>query len=79
MIVAKQTSLLLLISVLAISAQLGAQVPAVQPQYHPEFFDFQEVMIPMRDGVRLQTVILTPKQESGPLPILLQRTPYGVP
>ncbi len=36
-------------------------------------------MIPMRDGVRLQTVIFTPKQASGPLPILLQRTPYGVP
>jgi putative CocE/NonD family hydrolase len=79
MIVAKPTSLLLLISVLAVSAQLGAQVPAVQPQYQPEFFDFREVMIPMRDGVRLQTVILTPKQESGPLPILLERTPYGVP
>jgi putative CocE/NonD family hydrolase len=79
MIVGKQTSLLLLISVLAVSAQLGAQVPAVQPQYQPEFFDFREVMIPMRDGVRLQTVILTPKQESGPLPILLERTPYGVP
>ncbi len=55
------------------------QAPAIQPQYQPEFFVFQEVMIPMRDGVRLQTVILTPKQQSGPLPILLRRTPYGVP
>ena len=73
MIVPKQTSLLLLISVLAVSAQLAAQVPAVQPQYQLEFFNFQEVMIPMRDGVRLQTVILTPKLASGPLPILLQR------
>ena len=36
-------------------------------------------MIPMRDGVRLQTVIFTPKDSSGPLPILLTRTPYGVP
>ena len=36
-------------------------------------------MIPMRDGVRLQTVIMTPKNASGPLPILLTRTPYGVP
>src|SRR5271169_1653829 len=57
----------------------ASQVPAVQPQYQPEFFTFQEVMISMRDGVRLQTVILTPKQASGPLPILLRRTPYGVP
>ena len=42
-------------------------------------FRYQEVMIPMRDGVRLQTVILTPIPENGPLPILLARTPYGVP
>src|SRR5579884_3327680 len=42
-------------------------------------FAFQEVMVPMRDGVRLQTVILTPASQHGPLPILLTRTPYGVP
>ena len=35
-------------------------------------------MIPMRDGVHLQTVILTPLHQSAPLPILLSRTPYGV-
>ena len=56
-----------------------AQAPAVQAQYQPEFFTFQEAMIAMRDGVRLQTVILTPKLQSGPLPMLLRRTPYGVP
>jgi putative CocE/NonD family hydrolase len=43
------------------------------------FVDFQEVMIPMRDGVRLQTVLLTPKNAKGPLPFLIDRTPYGVP
>ena len=42
-------------------------------------FKFQEVMVPVRDGVHLQTVILTPVDQSGPLPILLRRTPYGVP
>src|SRR5215471_9916722 len=42
-------------------------------------FRFQEVMIPMRDGARLQTVILAPTGQNGPLPILLRRTPYGVP
>ena len=42
-------------------------------------FSYQEVMIPMRDGVHLQTVILTPAGEQTPLPILMQRTPYGVP
>src|ERR1051325_4777335 len=42
-------------------------------------FKFEEVMVPMRDGVRLQTVILTPLDQKGPLPIMLRRTPYGVP
>jgi uncharacterized protein len=37
-----------------------------------------EAMIPMRDGVRLHTVILTPKTQTEPLPIILNRTPYGV-
>jgi uncharacterized protein len=51
-----------------------AQQPAAAP-----IFKFQEVMIPMRDGVHLQTAILTPVNTAGPLPILIQRTPYGVP
>jgi hypothetical protein len=44
-----------------------------------ELFEKSEVMIPMRDGVRLHTVIFTPKDRSGPLPILFERTPYGAP
>ena len=39
----------------------------------------QEVMVPMRDGVHLQTVIIRRRDQTGPLPILLRRTPYGVP
>jgi uncharacterized protein len=42
-----------------------------------EKYDRQEVMIPMRDGVRLHTVIFTPKNQSGPLPFLMERSPYG--
>jgi len=56
----------------AVSAQ--AQQPEVKP-----IFKLQEVMIPVRDGVHLQTVILTPVDQAGPLPILFRRTPYGVP
>jgi len=37
------------------------------------------VMIPGRDGGRLQTVILIPMNATEPLPILFRRTPYGVP
>ena len=37
-----------------------------------------EVMIPMRDGTRLFTQIYTPRRRHHPLPIVFQRTPYGV-
>jgi hypothetical protein len=44
------------------------------------FHDYQrtEVMIPMRDGVKLHTIILKPADIAAPLPFLIQRTPYGV-
>src|SRR5262245_52325499 len=42
-------------------------------------FVYTEMMVPMRDGVRLQTVVMTPVKQKTPLPILLTRTPYGVP
>jgi hypothetical protein len=37
-----------------------------------------DVMIPMRDGVKLHAVILKPADIAAPLPFLLTRTPYGV-
>ena len=41
-------------------------------------FDYvkREVMIPMRDGVKLHTVLLIPKGAHS-LPMLLERTPYN--
>ena len=57
-------------------AALPSETPA---QFVPvvESFDHvrREVMIPMRDGVRLFTVILVPKGARG-APMLLTRTPY---
>ncbi|HEY1808000.1 MAG TPA: CocE/NonD family hydrolase [Acidobacteriaceae bacterium] len=38
----------------------------------------EEVMIPMRDGVKLHAVILRPTDTHEPLPFILTRTPYGV-
>jgi len=38
----------------------------------------QEVMIPMRDSVKLHAIILRPADAGGPLPFIMQRTPYGV-
>ena len=35
------------------------------------------VMIPMRDGIRLYTVIISPFNFNKPVPVLITRTPYG--
>ncbi|MGH2645088.1 MAG: CocE/NonD family hydrolase, partial [Chitinophagaceae bacterium] len=37
----------------------------------------EEIMIPMRDGVRLFTRIYIPEHAEGPFPILLMRSPYS--
>ncbi len=73
-----------LIAALLTAAAASAQTPqqALIPQAAEAAdtspFTFEEVMVPVRDGARLQTVILRPRGVAGPLPILFQRTPYGV-
>ena len=56
---------------------LPSEIPA---KFKPknESFDYtrRTVMIPMRDGVKLHTVVLVPKGAKG-APILLTRTPYS--
>lgn len=49
-----------------------------QPTDPPEGFDKLEQMVPMRDGVRLHTIIYAPKSHKEPLPIIFNRTPYGI-
>jgi uncharacterized protein len=70
------------------SAQTASPPPPQYPAYPSETpttlrpatesFDHvrRDVMIPMRDGVKLHTVILVPKGARG-APILLTRTPYN--
>ena len=41
-------------------------------------FDKTEVQVPMRDGVKLHTVVYVPKGRTGDLPIIFTRTPYGI-
>lgn len=45
----------------------------------PEILDFVQIeaMVPMRDGVKLFTIIVVKKGARGPAPILMTRTPYG--
>ena len=62
----------------------AAQVPPMQPDIPAQFtapaaeWDYtrREVMVPMRDGVKLHTVIVIPKGAQG-APIILTRTPYN--
>ncbi|HSS20035.1 MAG TPA: CocE/NonD family hydrolase [Pyrinomonadaceae bacterium] len=55
---------------------LPSEMPAtVEPTNYGFDYIRREAMIPMRDGVKLHTVILVPKGAKG-APILLTRTPY---
>jgi hypothetical protein len=47
-------------------------------QFNKLAYTREEVMIPMRDGIKLHAIILRPKDYSAPLPFLMERTPYGV-
>ncbi len=50
-------------------------------QERPDYstlFDKTDVMIPARDGVKLHTEIYSPKNAAEPLPIIFERTPYGL-
>ena len=82
---ARATSLLVLVGVLTLAGASAAQTPATLPSETPDTlrpatggFDYvrREAMIPMRDGVKLHTVILVPRGARG-APILLTRTPYS--
>ena len=73
-----------LVQILAAQSPSTAQYPSYPSETPKQFeprtdrFDYvrREIMIPMRDGVKLYTVILIPKGAKG-APILLTRTPYS--
>jgi hypothetical protein len=59
-----------------LAAHAAAQDKPLRESHPSDDFVVREAMVPMRDGVKLHTLVLTPKQATGPLPILLERTPY---
>ncbi len=67
-----------LLRALAAFISLGGAPLAAQTPAPADAFDRTRVMIPMRDGVKLNTDIYVPRQRSGPLPMLMSRTPYGI-
>ena len=64
-----------LLAVAAVAIVVTARQPPPSPA---DAFTVREEMIPMRDGVKLHTRIFTPKNQSGPLPFVFRRTPYGI-
>ncbi len=75
-------SLLFVIVLFAVSAL--SQPPAMTPaqeelaKYIRDNYDKSEIMVPMRDGVKLFTSVYTPKKKGEKYPILMSRTPYSV-
>lgn len=65
--------LLVLLSPLLVQCQRNTG----EPDFVKNNYEKQEVYIPMRDGIRLYTVIYTPKDKTHPHPFLMERTPYG--
>jgi putative CocE/NonD family hydrolase len=71
-------------ALLTFASRVYAQTPPLTPDIPPKyeaptaFYDYvkRDVMIPMRDGVKLHTVIVIPKGAKG-APIIFTRTPYN--
>ena len=62
------------VALVAYASNVCAQAPA----YDPKSYQRTTADIPMRDGLKLHVEIFAPKEIREPLPILFQRTPYGV-
>jgi putative CocE/NonD family hydrolase len=77
------TALLTLATLATFATGSGAQTPPLTPDVPAKYetptsaYDYvkRDVMIPMRDGVKLHTVIVVPKGARN-APIILTRTPY---
>ena len=68
----------LLVRTLVLVTLLGpASLAAQDTSFAGVRFERREAMIPMRDGVRLFTVVLVPRTSAAALPVLMSRTPYG--
>jgi hypothetical protein len=65
------------VAILLLFAFTGRAQAPNSPDYSL-LFDKTDVMIAARDGVKLHTEIYAPKNSTEPLPIVIERTPYGI-
>lgn len=71
----RAAALALLSFAVVASSSPAARSPQATTASH---FTVSDVMIPMRDGIRLHAKIFVPADQRVPLPIVMKRTPYGV-
>ena len=74
----RRRALAIVPALLAFGTNLSAQVPAASPTRATLEFGVREVMIPMRDGVKLHTIVYTQKGVADRRAIIFNRTPYGI-
>ena len=67
----------LILPVLIIPVLAQCQRSSGEAEFIRNNYEKKEVYIPMRDGIRLYTVIYTPKDKTQAHPFLMERTPYG--
>ena len=66
------------LAALAVSADPPIRLSAQAAQKTSELYTKRVEMVPMRDGIKLNTEIYVPKTGTGPRAIMLTRTPYGL-
>ncbi len=72
----RKTALVWLVIALISSALVSAEEKPLRDSYVQDNFVIREEMVPMRDGVKLYTLIISPKKNTGAFPVILKRTPY---
>jgi putative CocE/NonD family hydrolase len=69
--------LLLCLAVLFAAARPAGAQPATG-QYIKDNYTRHDFQIPMRDGVKLYTIVYAPKDQAQKYPFLMMRTPYSI-
>ena len=72
----RKTALVWLVITLISSALVSAEEQPLRDSYVQDNFVIRDAMVPMRDGVKLYTLIISPKKNTGAFPVILKRTPY---
>mgnify|MGYP001573866207 CR=1 FL=1 len=74
----KSRRLLLIVFLLLVAAPVRADLPKNPAQYVKDHYTRTTYQIPMRDGVKLTTIVYSPKDSSQRYPMMMMRTPYGI-